>query len=667
MPEQPLAVDSVTAASPEPPKPQFPVAPPLSPAARHWQFVLLSTLSLAYIVYVIWCVILLSFLPTTGPLKSLVPIGLGTLGVGALVFLSLGVVVLTHIAQSKVAPQNRKRALVKLLVFAIPGLLLSGATAYMITREPPLGIDIVSPASSQDLIAPVTMTFNLDTAVTTLRDRGFRPIQFKWDINSDRQIDQETVVPELTATFDRQGVYTVSAIMVGSDGSLRNASKRFIILQAVFSILPPSPLVDKPVIFSLSSLISDPAAIAKVQWDFDGDGKIDETTSSPQVTYTYYKTGTVKVSALVDLQNKTQARYERTVEIRDPPTLPFPVDLKSEPKHLIGSPPFPVLFTISSPEPLARVDWDFGDGDKGEGKRVLHTYNQNGTFTVGVKVRSQSGATAPLSSLVQVVDPLQVGDLTFEGKPEVKGDSIEGEAPLALNLKPKTSTPYVQFFWEAPDASDVGSTDDTLQAIYRREGNYTVTLIAQDLNNHVMRKKINVVVQTPTASIVINADPETGISPLTVKFDASASDIPNDDAIGYIWNFGDGSPEVTKGASISHQYVKPQTYTVNLRIQTSDGKEYAASKRLVVRAAALQACFLPSRTTVSTGQSIDFDPTCTTGEVASYLWDFDDASTTDEAHPVHLFTSPGVRTVKLLVEDAAGVRSTYSSTITVLP
>ncbi len=667
MPEEPLSVDSVSAVTPEPPKPQVPVAQTLSPAAKRWEFVLLTTFSLAYIVYIIWCVALLIILPTTGPLKSLVPIGLGSLSVGALLFLTLGVVVLTHIGQSKVAPQNRKRALIKLLVFAIPGLLLSAATAYRIMQEPPLGIDIVSPASSQDLIAPVTMTFNLDTAVSTLRGRGFKPIQFKWDINGDHQVDQETVVPELTATYDRQGVYTVSVIMVGSDGATRTALKRFIILQAVFSILPPSPIVEKPVIFNLSSLVTDPAAIQKVQWDFDGDGKIDETTNSPQIAYTFYKTGSVKVSALVDLQNKTQAKYERTIEIRNPPKLPFPVDLKSEPRHLIGSPPFAVLFTVSSKEPLARIDWNFGDGDKGEGQKVLHTYNQNGTFTVDVKVRSQSGVIAPLSSLVQIVDPLQVGDLTFEGKPEVKGDVIEGESPLTLNLKPRTSIPYVQFFWEAPDASDVGSTDTTLQAIYRKEANYTVTLIAQDLNNHVMRKKITVHVLPPTASIVINASPETGISPLTVNFDASASDIPNDDAIGYIWNFGDGSPEVTKGASISHQYITPQTYTVNLRIQTSDGKEYSSSKKLVVRAAALQACFQPSRTSIASGQSVDFDAGCTTGAAAKYLWDFDDASTTDEQHPIHLFTSTGVHTVKLLVEDASGVRSTYSISITVTP
>lgn len=670
MAETPVPVDGLTPSTIPAASAASPVSttPAASSAVRLWEKRLLIGGSVAYLLYILWSITLMSILPSQSQsMAPMVLVGLLSMAIGGLAFLGAGALLILRIAQSTATNAIRQKGIIRLCIFVIPGLLLSAITGFIISREPSVGIAITQPASSQDWVAPVSMNFSVEQAVAVLAQRGFRPITYKWDINGDRKVDQETVVPMLTATYERQGSYVLSVTMTTADGTTRTASRRFTILHAVFGVSPSVPIVEKPVVFSVSSLVKDPTTIEEVQWDFDGDGKIDETAATPQASYTYFKTGSYTVSALLSLTNKTQARYQRTITVEEPEELPFPVELKNEPSHLIGSAPFASLFSIKTSEPVADVQWDFGDGEKGTGLRVAHTYAKNGNYSVEARVRSQSGSIAILHTAVQVVDELSLPDLSFEGSPLPQGDTIQGELPLTLHLTPKTKTAFVEFNWEAPEATEVGSTDNQLQAIYRRDGTFNLTLVAQDLNNHVLRKTFKVLVKQPSALVSVTMNPETGLAPLTVNFDASETSIPNDDPTGFIWNFGDGTPEVTQGANVSHTYTIPKTYTITLTVRTASGKSHKTTAALVVRAPVLLACMTRSRENVQAGSSVQFYSQCTTGTPENYLWDFGDGAQSAEQNPVHLYEAPGTYTVKLTVDDGKGYQNTTSTSVTVQP
>jgi PKD repeat protein len=405
----------------------------------------------------------------------------------------------------------------------------------------------------------------------------------------------------------------------------------------------------------------------QVQWDFDADGTFDETTKEPQVTYSFFRKGPVTVKAVVELLNRTQTPYERTIEIVDPPALPFPVSLTTEPKHLISPPPFSMLLTIETAEPIAQVQWDFGDGTKAEGLRVAHTYEKRGDFPVYARVRSMSGQVANLSTVVRVVEPLRLSDLTFDGSPSFNGDRIEGEVPLALNLTPKTTTPFVTFLWEAPDATEVGSVEGSLQAIYRREGTYNITLIGQDLEDHVVRKVIQIFVSAVSPLLTIAMDPETGTAPLLVKFDASESSIPDENPAGFEWDFGDQSQPYFGSARTEHLYSQPGTYLVRLTIRTTSGKDYDATKTVVVRLPNVACIILPSRTSGTIPLGIAFEVSCGAGTPTKYLWDFGDGAQTDQSKPTHVFETAGTYNVTLSLTDSTGRTSTQTVTITARP
>ncbi len=57
----------------------------------------------------------------------------------------------------------------------------------------------------------------------------------------------------------------------------------------------------------------------------------------------------------------------------------------------------------------------------------------------------------------------------------------------------------------------------------------------------------------------------------TVTFNASASSDPEDSALTYAWQFGDGSYDNTTGAVVSHAYTYPGRYMVLLTVEDADG------------------------------------------------------------------------------------------------
>ncbi len=646
------------------------IAPPASMAApvpdaaavRRWKTLFTGIIGISFVSFILWCGILLLLLPSTSPgAPTLVRIGLLTLLIGAGVIILVSLLSLLHIARAPATGRGRTVALVKLGALAVPALLLSGATAFFIVQEPPLPVDIVTPSSTADLVAPVTMTFSLQTARQALSSRGFTAVRYRWDIDGDGKIDSETFEPTLTASYDRAGIFTVAATLVSASNETRIARRRIYIQQAVFSVTPATPLVDRPVVFDLSNLLTQGLTIVSAEWDFDGDGTVDETAAGPQISTTYYRTGGTTVSVRVRFSNNTQVSYRRTIDVQEPPPLPFPVRIVSNPEHLVSTAPFTALFSIETEERVANVQWQFGDGGRGEGREVAHTFARNGTYPVLARVRSLSGAIAEVSTSVSIVQRLELSDLTFEGSPAVSGNRIEGEVPLTVNLTPVTAQPFITFVWEAPNATNIGSTEGSLQAIYRREGTYTVTLVGTSADGKVLRRPISIVVRPPSSVISFRMEPESGVAPLTVRFDASETSIPGDDITGFIWGYGDATPKEIGGAYTEHTYRSPGTYVIDLTVRTAGGRQQSVTRSLTVRAPVLQACILPSRLRGAAPFGVEFSSDCSTGDLRSVLWDFGDGSQSDERNPVHVFMTPGTYPIRLTVTDTLG--ATHATTL----
>ncbi len=666
------SLDGILPPAPQTPPPQE--EPGEAPAPKPAKKPLVSGSVLAFaalaVAYVVPATVLVMLFPTPdGSLANVKIGGIAFYGLGAMAWLGFGFIGFLRIGTFKDKPRMQTNAMLRLFLIELPLLAVSAGTVFLISREPSLSLDIVSPAA-KDLIAPIGVTFSTASASKLLKQQKLVPLKYQWDFNGDNVIDQDNFDTQATYFYKTKGVYAPSVRVTMTNGVIKKIAARLIITKDSFSVEPSPVIIDEPVSFSIAHLFTKKEDLKKAEWDLDGDGVIDVTGSALDATFTYHKLGTVSPTVTLSLANQTQAKLSRTFEVVNAPLPPFAVTLETNPATLIGPPPFPVMFTIRTQEPLANVSWTLGDDKNDEGSVIEHVYKNVGNYTATAFVRSQSGTVVKMTKLIRVTDPLVLNDLTFSGKPSVQGDTVTGEVPLNLTITPSTSQPVISFQWDAQDASESSVKGDMLTAIYRKEGKYKIELIAHDTDYKVLRKVINVNVQPASSVVAFSMDPLTPEAPASVKFDASDTFIKaGEDVTGFIWDFGDGnSGSNFSGSRIEHFYDKPGTYNISLTVQTTSGNTYSARKTLLVRAPLKRACFVPSRTKGKAPLSVRFDTTCTTGAFTGWLWDFGDNAQSDLQNPEpHVFKDPGEYVVTFTATTKDGTKDTFKSVISVSP
>lgn len=635
---------------------------------------LIMFLGLPYFIFIGWCVFLLSFFPhPAGAYEQVMRFGVLSCIAALVIIILFGGVFFFRIVKARgIAEKSHQWLFLKTLLILLPGIVLGLITPVMIMREPSLYIEIVHPTKAEDFVAPLSVTFSLDQSLKVMEKRGVQAVSFGWDFDGDGQANDQTVVPEVTAFYEKPGLYTIVSRVTMDDGSMRRVTRPFRINDAVFSVSPLRPIVDEPVKFSLAHLLTEEITLKEARWDFNDDGDYDLVTTEPEAVHTFYITGYHTIRVLLTLSNQKRDEFVHTIEIYEPEPLLFPVSIITEPEILIGPSPLGVIFKIKTEEPLKEVRWDYGDGKEDTGAEVGHTFSKKGNFAVTAEARSITGEIAKLTKIVQVVDNLRISDLRFNGEPTVNGDEMSGQVPVTVDLTPVTSLPLVKFYWEAPDATVLGSTETTLQAIYRREGTYTITLLAHDPDGKAARIPLTLEVKPPVSQVSIHMDPEGGTAPLLVHFDSSETVIPGEEITGFEWVFGTKEDIDRKklddvqhrGAQVEYLFEKPGTYAVYLKARTTKGNVYDGTKTIVVRAPVLDACFTASRTGGEVPLGIKFDMSCTTGSPVKIEWNFGDGTTADIKDPVHVFEDAGLYEVLLKLTDNAGSISTHIVSIT---
>lgn len=673
-PSTPQSIDGI-ASPPEGPVSAGPPEPKQADRSvmvrRFLRRFIITLIVIPYTTYALWSVYLLMVLPDpTGAYDALIPVATMIALLCAVVLVGGGLFAFLRIGAAETVPLPRRRlAAIKAAAVLLPGILLSAAVPLLIRREPALWIAVAAPEEEADMVAPLSVTFSMQSAVEILQRRQLVPEKYVWDFDGDGKMNAETSDPVATAYYDRQGQYGVAVTIFLKGGAVRRVSRTVTISRAVFSVEPVQPVLDEPARLSIVHLVPKKEDLEQAEWDFDGNGTVDLVTKDIDIVHTFFAEGPTEVSVTVTLTTRAQQTYARTIEVLRSQPLPFPVEFIAEPEHLIGPSPFGTIFRVRTDEPVRVILWTFGDGSDARGERVGHTFSRRGVFPVTAEIRSEAGPIAKITKIVRVTEDLPLPDLTFSGLPEVKNNKISGEVPVIVDLRPRTTMPLIEFFWEAPEATSVGSTRDAVQAVYRREGVYTLWLVGQDPDGRVLRKPITVEVLPPASSVIIRMDPDGGTAPLTVRFDASETVIRNEQISGFEWTFSD-EPRTAfqQGAQVTRTFQKSGTYEISAKVLTTIGNEYTASKTIVVRAPVIDACIAASRTGGKAPLGIQFNSDCSTlGQSTVYLWDFGDGFSSDQKNPIHDFQKPGTYSVMLTLRDGDSVSQSEPLMITVQP
>ncbi len=293
--------------------------------------------------------------------------------------------------------------------------------------------------------------------------------------------------------------------------------------------------------------------------------------------------------------------------------------------------------------------WDFGDGNTSNEADPSHTYADGGTFAVELTVTDTCGETDSRTRNVQVAaNNAPVADFSASAnKLAVRFSDASTDSDGEIQSRQ----------WDFGDG--LSSNETNPNHVYAAPGTYQVTLTVIDddgAQNTTAPKEVAVVGNVPpTAGFCFSTDFSF------VQFTDLSTD--SDGTVdAHLWDFGDSATSIE--AAPGHTYATSGTYTVTLTVTDNDGDTHTVSQIVSVSAPIVPAA-IPDFTFNTNGLSVQFTDN-SSGSINSYLWDFGDSATSDEASPSHTYSQAGTFTVGLKVTNTAG-SNTVTKEVTVSP
>lgn len=491
-----------------------------------------------------------------------------------------------------------------------------------------------------------------DGGKTTDKDND--SLSYYWDFGDGQTAEGIRV----SHAYKTGGVYTAGLTVTDHSGQVSNSAR---ITEQIRVNLPPVAKAGDNMVAAPGETVSfdgskshDPdGTITKYIWNF-GDAPAPGSSpiaSGSRVTHRFLKPGLYKVRLQVTDDSGTPCQSaEDTLEVfvNAAPRIEIGKNLSGSPRQAIE---FDGSNCFDSDGEIFLYSWDFGDGNKREGRIVRHAYEKPGTYNVVLTIKDDSGARNNSAQ-----DSLKV---FINDRPVARaGDYRKISAAQAIKLDGTQSYDpdgSIELFeWDLGDGTK--KQGRVIDHSYAKPGKYTVQLTVRDdsrTTSDLNKDSMQIDVNFPP---VARAGEDVTVTQSTVAFDGSGSSDQDDGILSYAWDFGDGGK--SSAAKPVHTYAKPGTYTVSLtvtdRSRTTTGKHTDQLTVIVnekpVAHAGKDILTAPGQAVVLDGSgSADRD-----GHIAGYKWDLGDGTEGIGKTFSHRYKNPGVYTVSLTVTDNTG-------------
>jgi serine protease len=302
-----------------------------------------------------------------------------------------------------------------------------------------------------------------------------------------------------------------------------------------------------------------------------------------------------------------------------------------------GCAPLTVSFTDLTSGEVDTWDWDFGDGGSSGARNPDHQYSNPGDYTVSLTVTGPNGSDTETKTNYISVEASPAAAFT--------GSPTSGCAPLTVNFINQSTGGIGSYDWDFGDGGSSTAQNPSHQ--YTGAGTYTVSLSITGPCGSDSEVKTDYITVGETLVADFYGTPTSGCAPLVVGFtDASTGEVTS-----YDWNFGDGGTSTLRNPT--HQYGNPGNYTVTLTVTGDCGSDAETKTNYVHVDGPPFAAFSGTPTSGDYPLTVGFTDQ-SSGQVASYDWDFGDGGSSSAENPVHEYTAAGDYTVTLTVTGPCG-------------
>ena len=391
--------------------------------------------------------------------------------------------------------------------------------------------------------------------------------------------------------------------------------------------------------FTDSSQPNGGGQIMAWDWNFgDPPTGTDNTSTQQNPQHVYNTGGTYTVTLIVTNIHGCKDTISKPVIINKSPTVLFTADTvcKGNPTHFTDH-------SVANSGTLSTWQWDFGDNTPvSTQQNPAHTYTLAGVYTVTLTVMNSTGCQSDTTEQVLVND-LPVALFSFSG-------SCLGGATTFQDESSATSGTLVSWHWEFGDGDT--STVQNPSHIYASAGTYTVTLTVLNSNGCTDEYTMPVVIfDRPTAAFTYFS---TFCPAGRVTF-ADHSVGNGAPVIAWNWTFEPGFYSTSANPTFTYS-VTDSTYAVTLVVTDANGCMDTLVDSTVFVNPAFHFTFHADSACIGTPTHFQAVNLAHGDTLHDVRWTFGDPlSGTDNTsmlyNPTHVFSGPGIYTVKLVAWD----------------
>ncbi|MGG9961343.1 PKD domain-containing protein [Ferruginibacter sp. SUN106] len=479
-------------------------------------------------------------------------------------------------------------------------------------------------------IAAFDVDFLCKSKTRTFTDKSIGADEWNWNFGDGNTSTQQSPVH----TFADTGTYTISLRVKNyTTGCEYTKTTSIRIIDERASFTASDSVICKNNVVNFTATGNNNANVASYEWSF-GDGA---TGGNGSTSHTYTLAGKYTVQLIVtDIFNCKDTLIKPLYIQVDGPTAGFAPGVPGS--CLLSA----ITFTDNSvPDgihPLSTWIWSYGDGiiDTLTTPPFQHTYSGPGVYTVSLKVTDSKGC----------IDSIVHPSIITISKPVANFATVDTlSCPTKLITFSNTSTgPGLNYTWHFGDGTTSTSVNPTHS--YAADGLYTIKLFITDQygcsDSLIIPDYVRIV--SPHSNFSMSDSLGT-CPPLFVSFTNHSQ---NFTAVN--WDFGDGTS--TQSDNPSHFYNVPGIYFAKLTVTSPGGCTDVYQKKITVRGPLGNFTYGP--TNGCKPLTVHF--AATTQDRLSFIWDFNDGTTTSTLDSVmsHTYTIPGIYVPKMILVDPGG-------------
>jgi PKD repeat protein len=364
-----------------------------------------------------------------------------------------------------------------------------------------------------------------------------------------------------------------------------------------------------------------------------------------KITHSFDRPGQYQVGLTVVDNDGASHSDALIVTVNDPPVARMQAPARVEPGKAVL---FDAAGSTDADGSIAKYTWDFGDGEKGNGRQVKHVYAEPGRYQAVLTVDDGSGAVNNTAIARQVIA------VNFSPKVETGQDIHTCQQLVFFDGSASTDPDQdsLSYYWDFGDQRT--GRGRTVKHHFSAPGLYPVRLRVDDntgLGNSSDSKQFFVRINHPPEA-VIRTDGELFCVGEYVFFDGSLSRDPEGGLLRYVWDLGDG--QQVEGANPVRVYDKAGTYPIQLTVFDDSGLKCNTDQdRKNIHLIAAPRAQAGADIEVCSNAPVVFDATASTGgerPIISYEWNFGDGSTDVGVTTNHIYKEPGQYVARLTVK-----------------